>query len=142
MATNRGIAQIRGTSYKSPHGIPIDLLDRLMIISTAPYSEGEIRKILTIRCEEEDVEMTDEALELLTRIGMETSLRYAIHMIMAASLVSQKRKATEVDVEDIKVRQSVPPVPLALSRPAAPLTKCRCCCLPSPSSACIHCSWT
>lgn len=35
IATNRGIAKIRGTNYKSPHGIPIDLLDRLMIVSTA-----------------------------------------------------------------------------------------------------------
>lgn len=34
IATNRGIAKIRGTNYKSPHGIPIDLLDRLMIVST------------------------------------------------------------------------------------------------------------
>lgn len=36
MATNRGITTIRGTNYKSPHGIPIDLLDRLLIISTKP----------------------------------------------------------------------------------------------------------
>ena len=28
VATNRGITRIRGTNYKSPHGIPIDLLDR------------------------------------------------------------------------------------------------------------------
>jgi DNA helicase TIP49 (TBP-interacting protein) len=49
-ATNRGIAKIRGTQYKSPHGLPLDLLDRLMIISTTPYSEEEMRKILTIRC--------------------------------------------------------------------------------------------
>jgi hypothetical protein len=28
-----------------------------------------------IRCEEEDVVMTDDALELLTKIGIETSLR-------------------------------------------------------------------
>jgi RuvB-like protein 2 len=102
IATNRGIAKIRGTHYKSPHGIPIDLLDRLMIISTAPYSETETKRILEIRCEEEDVEMTPDALELLTRIGMETSLRYAIHMIMAASLCCTKRKGTEVDIEDIK----------------------------------------
>lgn len=34
VATNRGITRIRGTSYKSPHGIPIDLLDRLLIITT------------------------------------------------------------------------------------------------------------
>ena len=34
MATNRGITKIRGTEYMSPHGIPIDLLDRLLIIHT------------------------------------------------------------------------------------------------------------
>ncbi len=48
------------------------------------------------------VEMTEEAKELLTRIAEETSLRYAMHMIMASSLCAAKRKATEVDVEDIK----------------------------------------
>jgi DNA helicase TIP49 (TBP-interacting protein) len=36
---------------RSPHGIPIDLLDRLLIISTEPYSEKEIRQILDIRWE-------------------------------------------------------------------------------------------
>ncbi|KDO22095.1 RuvB-like 2 [Saprolegnia parasitica CBS 223.65] len=102
IATNRGITRIRGTNYKSPHGIPIDLLDRLMIISTKPYSEADVGKILNIRCEEEDVEMTDDAKDLLTRIAMETSLRYAIHIIMTASLVCTKRKGTEVDVADIK----------------------------------------
>lgn len=75
IATNRGIARIRGTNYKSPHGIPIDLLDRLLIIPTEPYKAPEIKKILDIRCEEEDVEMTDEAKDLLTRIATETSLR-------------------------------------------------------------------
>jgi len=102
LATNRGITKIRGTNYKSPHGIPIDLLDRLLIITTKPYKENEVRDILNIRCEEEDVEMTDDAKDLLTKIGMETSLRYAIQMIIASNLVSLKRKATEVDVEDIK----------------------------------------
>ncbi len=75
IATNRGIVNIRGTQYKSPHGVPIDLLDRLMIVTTTAYSEPEIKKILTIRCEEEDVEMSEDALDLLTRIGVETSLR-------------------------------------------------------------------
>jgi RuvB-like protein 2 len=49
MATNRGITTIRGTKYKSPHGLPIDLLDRLLIITTSPYSESETRSILKIR---------------------------------------------------------------------------------------------
>lgn len=102
LATNRGITTIRGTNYRSPHGIPIDLLDRLLIIPTTPYSQKEIRQILHIRCEEEDVEMTDDAKSLLTKIGSETSLRYAIHMITVASLVCSKRKGTEVEVADIK----------------------------------------
>mmetsp|Transcript_27388 Transcript_27388/g.69691 ORF Transcript_27388/g.69691 Transcript_27388/m.69691 type:complete len:469 (-) Transcript_27388:360-1766(-) len=102
VATNRGITRIRGTNYKSPHGIPIDLLDRLLIISTVPYTEKEIKHILKIRCEEEDVEMTDDALTLLTKIGIETSLRYAIQLIIAAALVCAKRKGVEVEVEDVK----------------------------------------
>ena len=40
MATNRGITRIRGTNYSSPHGVPIDLLDRTVIIST-PTLPGE-----------------------------------------------------------------------------------------------------
>ena len=102
VATNRGITRIRGTNYKSPHGIPIDLLDRLLIISTSPYTEKEIKHILKIRCEEEDVEMAEDALTLLTKIGIETSLRYAIQLIIAAALVCAKRKGVEVEVEDIK----------------------------------------
>ncbi len=42
LATNRGLCTIRGTDMKSPHGIPIDLLDRLMIIKTAPYNLAEL----------------------------------------------------------------------------------------------------
>lgn len=101
VATNRGITRIRGTNYKSPHGIPIDLLDRLLIISTQPYTEKELHSILDIRAEEEDVEMTEDAKDLLTKIGAETSLRYAIYLITAASLVATKRKAAAVEVEDI-----------------------------------------
>nr|TKR66535.1 DNA helicase family protein [Populus alba] len=95
------ITSIRGTNYKSPHGIPIDLLDRLLIITTQPYTKDEIRKILDIRCQEEDVEMAEEAKALLTHIGVETSLRYAIHLITAAALACQKRKGKVVESEDI-----------------------------------------
>ena len=59
------MTQIRGTNYKSPHGIPIDLLDRLVIIHTETYKEDELAEILQIRCEEEDVDMDDDAKELL-----------------------------------------------------------------------------
>ena len=101
VATNRGVTTIRGTEYKSPHGIPMDLLDRLLIIHTQPYTPAEIGKILAIRAEEEDVEVEPEAAALLQRIGTETSLRYAIQLITAASLAAAKRKAGRVAVEDV-----------------------------------------
>ena len=102
MATNRGITKIRGTDYLSHHGLPIDLLDRALIITTDPYVEKEIQQILEIRCQEEDVEITDDAMKLLTKIGKESSLRYAIHLITTSNLVSIKRKSHEVDVQDIR----------------------------------------
>jgi len=39
--------------------MPLDLLDRLLIIQTKNYTEGEVRQILETRCEEEDVELTE-----------------------------------------------------------------------------------
>ena len=49
VATNRGITRIRGTQNMSPHGIPIDMLDRMIIVKTVPYQEKEIKEILKIR---------------------------------------------------------------------------------------------
>merc|ERR1711907_638092 len=80
---------------------PLDLLDRMLIISTQPYSESETRRIIDIRAEEEDVEMDDDAKGLLTKIGTESSLRYALHLITAANLVCLKRKGQEVSMQDI-----------------------------------------
>jgi len=102
MATNRGITKIRGTSYTSPHGMPLDLLDRTIIIPTTQYDEKELKQILKIRCEEEDTEISDDALTVLTKVGGETSLRYAIQLISVASLVCKKRKGTEISIEDVK----------------------------------------
>ncbi|ETW47226.1 hypothetical protein PFMALIP_04750 [Plasmodium falciparum MaliPS096_E11] len=102
MATNRGITHIRGTDYKAPHGIPLDLLDRTLIIPTYPYKHQDILKILEQRAEEEDVDIDEYAKELLCKIASESSLRYALHLITLANLVSKKRKATEVTVQDVR----------------------------------------
>jgi DNA helicase TIP49 (TBP-interacting protein) len=122
----------------SPHGIPLDLLDRLLIISTTAYSLEEVQEIIKTRCVEESVEIQDVALgalhsllfsscfsflvgdlfhviyfcccyvccmlflcyvtillncisanavAFLAKIGTETSLRYALHLISAADCV-------------------------------------------------------
>jgi hypothetical protein len=50
-ATNRGICEIRGTDIMSPHGVPVDLLDRLVIIRTLPYTPQEMVQIIAIRAQ-------------------------------------------------------------------------------------------
>ena len=102
MATNRGQSRIRGTKFQSPHGLPIDLLDRVLIIGTKAYTEGEVRQILAIRAQEEDVSLTAEALDVLTRMASETSLRYSINLITTAHVAAKLRKADTVDVVDVR----------------------------------------
>ncbi|GME72701.1 unnamed protein product [Ambrosiozyma monospora] len=101
MATNRGISKTRGTNYKSPHGLPLDLLDRTIIIKTEPYNENDISKILKIRSQEEETDFNDDALSLLTKIGMETSLRYASNLIAVSYQISKKRRSEKVEVNDV-----------------------------------------
>ena len=49
MASNRGMATVRGTKFKSPHGLPPDLLDRVLIVTTKPYEVEDIQQIIEIR---------------------------------------------------------------------------------------------
>ena len=102
MASNRGNSRIRGTDYKSPHGLPLDLLDRVVIVSTHPYQKDEIQQILAIRAQEEEIDVTPDALALLTKIGQETGLRYASNLITTSQLISAKRKAKQVSIEDVQ----------------------------------------
>lgn len=102
MASNRGHTRIRGTSYTSPHGLPLDFLDRVVIVSTQPYSPDEIRQILSIRALEEEVELSANALELLTKVGAEKGLRYASNLITTSQLLAGKRKAEKVDLQDVE----------------------------------------
>lgn len=102
MASNRGQAKIRGTTYTSPHGLPLDFLDRVVIVSTQSYSGDEIRQILAIRAQEEEIDVSPDALALLTKIGQESNLRYASNIITTSHLLSQKRKAKEVSIDDVQ----------------------------------------
>ncbi|KAI9807615.1 MAG: RuvB-like protein 2 [Sarcosagium campestre] len=102
MASNRGNTRIRGTQYRSPHGLPLDFLDRVVIVSTHAYNKDEIQQILSIRAQEEEVDVSPDALALLTKIGQEAGLRYASNIITTASLIAAKRKAKEVEIADVQ----------------------------------------
>lgn len=102
MASNRGHTRIRGTSYRSPHGLPLDFLDRVVIVSTQAYTADEIRQILAIRAQEEEIDVSPDALALLTKIGQESGLRYASNIITTSHLLSEKRKGKEVSIDDVQ----------------------------------------
>jgi len=106
-ATNRGIAKIRGTDVASPHGIPLDLLDRLMIIRTVPYTVQEIMQVLNIRANIENIMIDDDALSSLAQIGYQTSLRYAIQLLTPANILCKTNGKTIINQEEIKETQAL-----------------------------------
>lgn len=102
LATNRGVARIRGTDVKSPLGFPLDLIDRAVIIATQEYDPESIKEILRIRSEEEKVKIKKDALEKITEVGSKSSLRYSVQLL---SLAAQNAKAMgheKVSAEDVE----------------------------------------
>mmetsp|Transcript_12366 Transcript_12366/g.16042 ORF Transcript_12366/g.16042 Transcript_12366/m.16042 type:complete len:456 (-) Transcript_12366:2038-3405(-) len=102
-ATNRGVCTVRGTEIRSPHGIPVDLLDRMLIVRTIPYTLEEMVQILSIRAITEKIETDEAALAKLGEIGSRTSLRYAVQLLTPAKILAKtsgKEKISESEVEE------------------------------------------
>lgn len=101
-ASNRGCTRIRGSDVISPHGLPLDLLDRLMIVKTKQYSCDEIKEIVKIRAVVENIKICDEAIETFGEIGARTSLRYTIQLITPASILAQINGNEEITKDEIE----------------------------------------
>jgi len=102
LATNRGIARIRGTDLKSPLGFPLDLIDRAVIIATHEYDRESIKEILSIRAGEEKVKVDEKALEKLADVGVKSSLRYAVQLLSLAAQNAKRMKREKVTLEDVE----------------------------------------
>jgi RuvB-like protein 2 len=48
---------VRGSDSACPHGVPLDLLDRTLVIPTAMYSGEEMGRILQLRMDEEGIKV-------------------------------------------------------------------------------------
>lgn len=101
-ATNRGNCTIRGTEISAPHGIPLDLLDRLMIIRTLPYSQEEMVQIIRIRAQTENIQADDESLSLLGEIGTKTTLRYAVQLLTPSNLLARINGRSSINRQDVE----------------------------------------
>eukprot|EP00978_Attheya_sp_CCMP212_P039816 scaffold210929_cov50-Attheya_sp.AAC.2 len=101
-ATNRGVCKIRGTDILAPHGVPVDLLDRMLIVRTIPYSPEEMMQIMAIRASVEGIETDESALKALGEVGTRTSLRYTVQMLTPARILAETCGRTAVSDEDIR----------------------------------------
>ncbi|GKB94052.1 RuvB-like protein 2 [Tanacetum coccineum] len=85
VSTNRGITTIRGSLSQfssSTHN------------HTQKTTFPRIKRMI-------DVDISDDAKVLLTKIGVETSLRYATNLITSAALACQKRKGKVMEMDDV-----------------------------------------
>lgn len=90
LASNRGNTVIRGTDdISAAHGIPPDLLARLLIIPTTPYSPDEIKTIIRLRAKIENIVISEPALEKVSDHGSKVSLRYALQLLTPASILAR-----------------------------------------------------
>ncbi|KAJ7723430.1 DNA helicase [Mycena metata] len=94
LATNRGNSLVRGTTdIVSPHGIPVDLLDRCMIVKTDGYTREQVGKVVQLRANVEGL-----------RLGpgrARPDLRYALQLLTPASILAALAGRTQIEAEDI-----------------------------------------
>lgn len=102
-ATNRGNCTIKGTEdIRSPHGMPMDLLDRILIIKMLPYNSEDMSSILKIRADTESIPVEDAALSRLAEIGVDSTLRYAVQMLTPAFLLARIAGKEIVGLDEIE----------------------------------------
>lgn len=103
LATNRGRVLVRGTEdVYAPHGIPPDLIDRLLIVRTLPYTLEETKSIIERRARLENSPLNSESSQFLANLATETSMRYALQLLAPAFILTEMRKATEISLQDVE----------------------------------------
>lgn len=102
LASNRGKCTIRGTEdIVAAHGIPPDLLARLLIVPTLPYSPDEVKTIVQLRAKTEGLGITEPALDKISEHGVKVSLRYALQLLTPASILAKVNGRKDIDIDDV-----------------------------------------
>lgn len=73
-----------------------------MIVKTVPYSLTEMINILSIRACTEGIELEDDALAELGKIGAKTSLRYVVQLMTPSKILADSQGKTKVSKSDIQ----------------------------------------
>ena len=108
LASNRGKCTIRGTEdIVAAHGVPPDLLARLLIIPTNAYSPDEVKTIIRLRAKTEGLSITDSALEKFAEHGVKVSLRYALQLLTPANILAKVNGQKEITVHEVEECQDL-----------------------------------
>ena len=103
LASNRGRCTIRGTEdIVAAHGIPPDLLARILIVPTLAYNADEVKTIVRLRAKTEGLAITEPALEKVSEHGVKVSLRYALQLLTPASILARVNGKKEIDVDEVE----------------------------------------
>jgi RuvB-like protein 1 len=106
LATNRGVCSVRGAGgdMLSPHGVPLDLLDRTVIVRTSPYSAEECVQILAVRAQVEGVKLDEQALAWLGAAAGRASLRHATALLAPSAVLARAngRPGGDVALSDLE----------------------------------------
>lgn len=105
-ATNRGLATVRGApagarDALSPHGIPSDLLDRMLVIRTTPYAPDELAAIIQLRAATEGLRVDADATAALSRIGQRTGLRFALMLLAPTRIMARTNGHDTITADDV-----------------------------------------
>lgn len=107
-ATNRARTNIVGTDIITPHGIPGDLLDRLLIVATRSYEREEMEQIIAIRAEVEQIRLPRDETERqavlneLSKIAEDCSLRYALQLLSPSQVLAEADQRAELQLSDVE----------------------------------------
>ncbi len=73
----------------------------MLIIKTVPYSLTEMISILSIRAITENIELEEDALAELGKIGAKTSLRYVVQLLTPSKILAESQGKMKVDKSDV-----------------------------------------
>ena len=82
--------------------MPLDLLDRIMIIRTAPYVQEEMIQIIKIRAQTEGIQIDEDSLQHMGEIGVRTTLRYAVQLLTPSHLLAKINGRETIHKEDVE----------------------------------------
>lgn len=102
LASNRGRGTVRGSSDTGLCGLPRDMLDRLLVVRTQPYSAQQMQAIVQTRARTEGRQLEPAAAEALAAVGVQRqSVRAAAQLLGPAGVLAAAGGAATIQASHV-----------------------------------------